>query len=294
MWFINKLSHRYTANITINATLTNPRPNELITGSATLPLQLRVQSSGFNIARYNILSNKYLEVDLSYHRPQQTSTTNRYLLTNQIKNLIITGLGADFDLLSVEPDSLLFQVATVTAKKVPVKANLRISYAPQYQQYGKTMLQPDSVFIRGPLEVIEQIQEVNTELVTKNNLSSTLSGTVRVVPVDDIFISTENIYYSADIQRYTEESLQLPIGVRNLDEHADIELFPSVATVTLFVTTEEYNRLQSLPVKVWVDYHEVAASISGKLSLKVDSLPSYVLSTQTSPPFVDYIIKPKK
>ncbi len=290
LWTFKKLSHEYTDNLSAQVELVNATPvNYIITNSNVVQAQLRVRAHGYDLLRYKLFNSKQLKVPITPMLSNSEANTTVAIPTARLRSAVAQQLGDNYELLAIAPDSIRVEVSRVAAKKVPVRSNFRITYAPQYMQRGTVQLVPDSVVVSGAENLLQSVTEVQTQTLVEDKVSSDLSGEVDLVAPAQIVISHRKVSYNIDVQRFIEMSYELPIHIVGVPDTLNVELLPATAKVTLSVTMEEYALLKREELYLTVNYRELGVSISEQLRVTLSNPPKYTLSTSITPAFVSVI-----
>lgn len=287
------LSYNYNAVLNVNVELTNPQSSEMITEVNTSTIRIRVHGRGYDIMQYELLKNKTIQIDLLSYQPHIISETERALPTSQIKELVMREIGSNFELVNISTEYIRYRVSTVATKKVPVKANVKLSTAVQFMQQGRILISPDSIIVNGPKEAVDEVQEISTETIVKDRLSAPIVGTAKLIVPKNVWVAEQNVRYEANIIRFTETILSLPITIRNVPDSIDVEIFPSMTNLHLCVSVNEYNTIKKEIMTLFVDYENMVNSMSGQVQVEYEGIPEYVLRSTVEPPFVNFVIKQK-
>ncbi|MDR0687986.1 MAG: YbbR-like domain-containing protein [Prevotellaceae bacterium] len=292
LWTLNKLSHSYGTEISAKILLVETRrAGAMLTDGKVSPVRLRVQARGHDLMRYLLFTSKTFNVNLALVRYFELASGKSALLTGQIRSIVAQQLGPNFDLQAILPDSIYFQMSPVANKKVPVTPSLRIAYAPQYMQQGAVVLDPDSVVVNGPQELVDAITEIGTKPVKKENVMANLSGRAMLEAPPQIFLSHDRVSYHIDVQRVTQITQELPIHLIGAPDSLYVELMPASAKIFISIAMEEYHRLKQEEFYLTAYYSELRQSISGQVRVTLSKPPAYVLSTSVIPEFVNAIVK---
>lgn len=294
LWMLNKLSHTYTTEISAHISLIEGRHvGVMLTEGKVSLVRLRVRASGYDIMQYLLFSAKTFKVDLGLLRYFDVPDGQSALPVGQIRSMVAQQLNPSFDLQAIAPDSIYFRLSPVASRKVPIRADCRIEYLPQYMQQGKAALDPDSVIVSGPQKVVDAIAEISTAPVKKEKVINNFSGKVALKTPPQTFLSHEKTSYKINVQRVTQITRELPIHLVSAPDSLHVELIPSSALVSISVTTEEYHRLKQDDQYLTAYYSELPQSISGQVRVNLSKPPAYVLSTSIKPAFVTVIVKQK-
>ncbi|MDR3296786.1 MAG: hypothetical protein LBS94_00940 [Prevotellaceae bacterium] len=291
MWMLNKLSVHYVASVSGELVLNAPGTGYVVPYDKERKVQLRVRARGYHILLYNLFSSKKFDVNLSLARivrPQQERTV---VPTASLRDMLSQQLGGDFELQEISPDTILFRMSPLTVKRVPVRTDFRLSFAPQYMQRGEPTLAPDSVTVSGPEELVRELSAIHTTRLVEESVKADLSGKIMLVAPDQTFLSHVKVAYSVSVQRFTQAVRELPIQLLHAPDSLSIALLPATAQVSLFVTLSDYSRLNQADLLLTADYLDLYHNnLSGQVQVNTSAMPDYVLSTSVSPAFVTIIV----
>jgi hypothetical protein len=101
-------------------------------------------------------------VDFSKMAPRRLpgTTPHYYLMTAGLINSFSTQLHADFEILSIQPDTLFFGYDRLVTRKMPVKPNLSVDLAE-----GRKVIivpDPDSITVTGPAHILDTLNGIRT------------------------------------------------------------------------------------------------------------------------------------
>ena len=111
---------------------------------------------------------------------------------------------------------------------------------------------PDSVKLYANLEQLEKVKFIETENFVLTNVSKSNKYNIDVKSIDGVEFDINKIEISIEIEDFIEETLVYNLEVRNLMNGYQIKLFPDVVDITLRVSKEKYNVLQTF-IKAVVD-----------------------------------------
>ncbi|MDR3329454.1 MAG: YbbR-like domain-containing protein [Prevotellaceae bacterium] len=292
LWVVLKLSNTFVADIPAKVVLTVPSASGvMLTSSYVIPVQLRIQARGSSIFRYKLFQSERILVNLGNLHPADADRDSTALPTTNIRNAVVRLLGENFELQAISPDTIYFQLSRSTVKKVPVAANLHLIFAPEYMQLGKTVLQPDSVTISGPHEIVAQVSEVSTVQVKRDGVGADLTGRAQLSAPPQTSLSHSSVTYAIRAQRVTQIAYDLPIYLTDAPDSLRVTLLPTTARVSFSITTASCDKLKPSELYLRASYRDLAPSLTGQLRVSLNKPPSDVLSTTIAPEFVYAIVE---
>ena len=187
--------------------------------------------------------------------------------------------------------NVYFTMDVLKSKVVPVVLQSDIKTMRQYDIYGIPMLDPSSVTIFGPQEVIDSIKMVKTELLTMANVSQNIIATV---PLDlcggQIHSNVKEVKAEVQVEKYTEMDIEVPIRVSG---SVRVRFFPETMSVKCLVAVRDYSSITPEHFSVSVDKGQMEA-MQPLLDVHLASWPPTVQILSTHPDKVEYLIEKRK
>ena len=268
IWFTHSLSKDYSSyfhyyiNVVTNI---EGRTNESISSDKII---IRGRASGFYILNHRLKKDQYLDLKLSpesfeYANEDDIFQISSVLLEEELKRV----LADDVDIESIVSRQLIFDFPKVLYKVVPVVAKLDIEFEQQYMLLGSPLLQPDSVVIYGEEKVLEKIDSVYTEAIYYRDLSKSVKGLSKLIPIKDIRYSEQNIFYNIDVERFVEQNIVIPLTSVNVPYTKQLLPVPSYITVVYRRPFKSKSVLKENDFSFVIDFNDFLESINSKLEI---------------------------
>jgi len=162
----------------------------------------------------------------------------------------------------------MFKFPKENSRKVPVVPVKYLNYKSQYMARGEMKTIPDSVYVYGEPEVIDGINQIITEPVSRTDISRSIKGEVQLKQVPGARLSEQKVKYEMDVTRYVELKKNIPLSTLNVPGNSSLLTFPSVISVTARCAFPlSVNPLDH--TEVYIDYAEFLSSPSGRCIVKV-------------------------
>ena len=154
---------------------------------------------------------------------------------------------------------------------------------------GKIELRPDSVDIYGDARLLETVDSVMTETISASGVNGPIQGICTLVPIRRVQYSEDNIYYSLNVVRYIEESLDIPVRTTGVPDGKELFVLPSTVRLTF---RRVFSSTQYSPddFVLAVDYDDFINTIDSELIPRLTACPDGVISWEISPRYVDCIL----
>ena len=289
-WFMTKLSKEYDSTLEYPVSYINLPEDKLLQEAPVEVIEIHVKTTGFKLISATFFPTE-LKIDVS--NLNWKSSTDYYLLLSQqrlaIQKQMKTGVEIDFFI----NDSIHFNLGKLKNKKVPVKPLLDLSYATGFELNGNITTVPDSILISGPESILDTIDFVSTKLLQIKKLNNSIDQTIEIERFSsdsNVKLQQKNIKIIANVEKYTEGTLEIPFEVLNLPENNIINTFPKVVKVTYKVALSNFNKIDLTSFLIHCDYQvSQKNNLSYLIPILVEKSPM-VKYVRMSPMKIDYII----
>jgi len=293
-WFLNRLEQEYTTEIRLPVRYINLPKDKILKNELPEFFSIEVNAHGYKLLEYKI-SNKFLPYiinvnSLTLRIHSRSENTKLYTLPVLLKEDIESKLSSEFQIISISPDTLYFEFDERIFKKVKIISQINAQPAAQYMLRGEVMLLPDSVTISGASAIVDSINHVYTVKENILNLDKDYSDEVKLLKIDDIEFSSENIDVNIDVEKFTEGTQKINITLLNVPDSLILRTFPKEVTVSYFVPLSDYDKISPQMFDAIIDYKDIA-STGDMLQVKITNSPNYVQSLRYYPQQVEYIIE---
>ncbi|MCF7561681.1 YbbR-like domain-containing protein [Sabulilitoribacter multivorans] len=255
-----KLSKQYTNTLTFEIEKLNvPQENIILKDSVNLNITLKTH--GFKWLKF-YFSQPKIKVDFS----KDVYKKDGIFVWNKSKAYLNnTQFDKQVELLNMSPDTLSFRFGINSVKKVPVKLKANLNFSPGYNMSNELVSQPDSIVVVGPNVLVSEIDFLETEAVTFDNIKSDLSEKVKLkLPKNksDLKFSLQDVIIKAKVEKFTEGTLNVPITVINQPKNITLKYFPKMVNVSYYVSLSDYSSITNKDFKVICDYSKVSENRS--------------------------------
>ncbi|WP_462318691.1 YbbR-like domain-containing protein [Marinilabilia sp.] len=296
-WFLNALRKEYTATLSYPVKLVNIPEKQMLPEDFKSRIEIKVRAGGFVILRYQ-LSNTFLP--LTFDVSQMTSTSSGsqegvFAVTNEEQDRIVGQLSQGMELIEVNPDTLFVPLIHTSTAKLPVRVKADLGFEKQFLQSGNIIIEPDSVELTGPRNIIDTMTFVYGDKLTFENLSDTVSTMVPLKLPAQVKSSVKKVLATIPVEPFTELNLRVPLKIRGLPDSLRIKTFPSEIQVSFRVGMSKYESISENQFQAIVDVTNVfAEERPNRLKVRLDRVPKHIESLSFSPIFVEYLLEKKR
>jgi hypothetical protein len=294
-WFLTVLNKDYNTIISYPLRYTKIPRELVLMNNAVNHLDLDIQSRGFTLLRLKMQSKiSPLALDVNSFSLQSIPGETPivlYLVTDLIIDKLQQQLTSDIRIKSALPDTLFLLLTERFTKNIVVRPDLNLEFERQYMQVGKIRIIPDSVRVSGPGRIMDTLAYISTVHEDVTGLRKNVSMDIDLKSTDRLEYSVNEVSVNIQVEKFTEESIEIPIEVKNVPDGFFLRTFPANVDVTYRVGLSDYKKVNEHMFSAVLDYSARDNSIGNKLEVQLARVPEYVQVTNFSPKSVEYIIE---
>jgi len=194
-------------------------------------------------------------------------------------------------LISSSVDQIDFIIEQYESKKVPVELKLELDYKSGFDSFNEYKLSKDSIMITGPNSLIDTINMIQTHKLVLNQIDSEINTKIRIKPPENnnITHSDTELDFQLKVEKFTEESIKVPITIVNIDDNMKINYYPKVVSVLYRVSIREYKSVNPMDFRVECDLNTINRDNSVLIS-SITKKPSNVIKCRIENNQIQYVI----
>jgi YbbR domain-containing protein len=164
--------------------------------------------------------------------------------------------------ISMEPMEISMRLDHKISKYIPVTANLSGTVESGYELVSYT-LNPTQVVVEGPLSVLGDISELNTDFIDLEGRSEDFSATVNILNREPLIVIRGN--GQAEFRGFVRKPVpvrnfdEVPIIIKNLNGNFEAELETDVGSVRLEGSQNQLDLFVPPPDFLSIDCSSIAA-----------------------------------
>lgn len=285
-WFLVKLSENYVTQTTFRLQMEEVQADKWIS-SDEQSVKMSLNIDGFHTLRYKMIRDRVVTIPLN-EVSYRLENGNTYSFSSQyVAEKVAEKLNINASDITMNDAKIYFTLDALKSKVVPVVLQSNVTTARQYDIYGIPTLDPSSVTVYGPQEVIDTIKTVRTEPLIMNNVSQNFNATL---PLDllggRIHSNVKEVKAEVQVEKYTEMDVEVPI---KMTDSLKMRFFPETMTVKCLVAMRDYASITPEIFTVAVDKQQLKA-MQPLLDVRLASWPPTVQILSTRPDKVEYLI----
>ena len=287
-WFLVKLSEDYTTQTSFRLQLTDAPTDQWIS-SDEQSVKMSLNVDGFHVLRYKMIREPKRVVTIALSDvPYRQENGDTYSFSSQyVAEKIADRLNISASNITMNDAMIYFNMSPLKSKVVPIALRSDIKTQRQCGLYGIPTLEPASVTIYGPDEIIDTVRSVRTELLSRVNVGESFNASVGLDLLDGkIHSNTTEVNATFEIDKFTEMDVEVPI---KMTDSLKMRFFPETMTVKCLVAMRDYASITPESFSVAVDKQQLKA-MQPLLDVRLASWPPTVLIISTRPDKVEYLI----
>lgn len=194
------------------------------------------------------------------------------------------------------PDTISFDVGTISRKKVPMHLSLDVRLRDGFIITGKPHVEPDSVTLLGNRHILDKVRYWRTEPIVLHdlykpigvqaNLSDSLGNIIQ--------LSRPSVSVYFNVQQIAEKTFDyIPVELLSAPANHNIILQPAIVSLTVRGGINQISILEQSDIKLYVDYANVMQNNTGVLFPQA-SLPADIAVLNTVPSRIRYVRRIEK
>lgn len=293
-WFLNALSKIYTIDLIAPVSYVDYPRNKTLSNKLPEEFELTVRAHGFTLLRQE-LSFLFIPLEfdvneLTDNRMKENRRNYFAIPSRQFLNELSARLSNDVEIISMNPDTLIFTFDKMSQKRLKVVPDVKINLKKQFQISGEIKTEPDSIVVNGPKSMLDTLQEIKTEGKRYSMIFEPIEEEINLATVANIYSDIQSVLIKIPVEEYTETQQTVPVFVINKPDEINVKLFPAKVKVTFQVGLSRFSGIHPEDFKLTVDYNDI---LQGKQRLKIttESTPAFIYALKITPEELEYLIE---
>lgn len=289
LWLLIKLSEQFNTQASFVIKLVDAPASQLLTNNEQQTLKFSLQANGFETLGCKLLSDSKRVVAISLASvPYRLENGNTYSFSSQyVAEQIAQILDVSASGVTMNDDKVYFDMETMKSKVVPVVLRSDVRTQQRFDIYGLPIIEPATVTVFGPKNVLDTVESVSTHLLSRSAASENIVEQVGLDLYDGtLHCDVKEVKVSIEVLQFTEQELVVPISV---PDTLKMRLFPETVKVKFIVAMKDYASMKAEMFHVGIDPSQIDCG-SALLDVKLDGRPENVELISVDPQRVEYLI----
>jgi hypothetical protein len=297
LWLLNSLEKHYTSRITVPVNYVDFPKDKQLAGTLPQNFDLIVDAYGYTLLSYKLrlaFSPILLNVSELVDNAMERGSRYRYTIsTVNHKDEIEKQISSEIRILSIKPDSLVFNFSKIISKKIKVRPDLKLTFENQYSPEREPVTTPDSILVSGPKNMMDTLTYVSTDLHQYSKLAHSFDFKATIRPIRGLKVETNQVIISIPVEQNTEVIFDVPIQILNNPAGVTVKSFPGKVKVVCRIGLSKYKNLDYSTFRASINYNQISENVM-RLPVLFESRSKNVLAVNYSPKEVEYVIEHDK
>jgi YbbR domain-containing protein len=294
IWFTIKLSDEYDTVIQMPVTFTHLPKNKVLTFVSDTLLQVEILEKGSDLVRMLYVEEiPPVTISLRFLPVYPKGGVYQGIIT---PSLLIKEIEREQNLLgkiiSISPDTIYLSFEPEKSRKVPVKANLDLTFEKEFMKYGSVGYSPDCVTVKGPENSIDALDSVSLGNIKLEFLNQNYSGE-KNFPRDssnqNLSYTPSSVTYSIPVEKFTEAEMEVPVKIIS-SQGLRVKTFPDKVRIIYMVALKDYPKVEPGMIHAVADISAVNLAEDDRIKVSLESYPSFIRIKKIEPEKVEFII----
>ncbi len=284
---LSKITSNYTKTIVFAVKPVDIPSDQVVLDQSIDSIRLELNGYGYNLAKYYI-DQPIVEISLN----DLDKVKSKYQWTKQ-RNFsdLQEKFNESVSLISTSVNQIDFIIEQYESKNVPVELQLELNYKSGFDSFQEYKLSKDSITVTGPNSLIDTINVIETQKLVLNQIDSDINSAIWLKPSENqnVIYSEESIGFQLKVEKFTEESIKVPITIVNIDDNMKINYYPKVVSVLYRVSIKDYKAVNPMDFRVECDLNTINKDNSVLIS-SITKKPSSVKKSRIENNQIQYVI----
>lgn len=209
LWFFVVTSREYDQMMSVPLRLTNLKEEKVLLEDPPATAEVRFRGKGTSLLLLGLFGDVHLNLSLS--------TISYYYDYPTRLDQVKWAPGISVQLVEIiNPDTVHIRLDDEVERSVQVKPMLSVLPADEHILIGSFQCAPDTVLVRGPKSIVEDLKYIPTQVKSVENATGSVNSKLDLIPPEGASVSLEpsEVRVSVKVEKVrTKEILEVPVNV---------------------------------------------------------------------------------
>ena len=263
-WVFDSLSKKTERSVVKEINIINIPNNLILDSLSNKIIKINLEGYGFSMIKLFFEEKK---ININYEEIEKNLL---HLDEQKISKFIPTEL----KIKNINPNQIFCSFSKLKTKKIPINIdNININCKSPYKIYGNIRVEPDSILISGSLKELNKINEWKVQPMSFTNIDNNINE-ILYLEKSNLIIGDNKIYLQADVDKFTESEIMVPINIINQSEE-NVKLATQEVKIKYLIAVKNYNKVTVNDFNIICDWKEIDPN---KRTIKIKDVkgPEYV------------------
>lgn len=283
-WSIITLDETMERDFDLSVELVNVPDSVVVVGNLPQSINVVLKGKGTQFVKYSVVKPPVFTVDFREFGRNGFVALSRTKIDSELRDIF----GQNISIIVVNPDSMRVAYSSGNGFRVPLRVNSSVSASTRSIISGPVVAALDSVTVYTASGKRPDLEYVETETVSRDELTDTMVCDIAVKQLPGMKIMPETVSVTIPAELLVSKKRTVPVKAVNVPAGARLITYPASVEVSYLVPM----RLSSsdMPVKASVDYKALNAG-SRNAKVEVEAMPGGYKVVSVSQDSVEYVIE---
>jgi YbbR domain-containing protein len=290
LWFFNALDKTYESSVNKSVRFKNLPEQKALRNNLVKELEIGIKGYGYHLLQLKLQKDRIpIVIDLNNYNINQLDSKPDvyYIVANQLINNVQQRFNSQITCVSIKPDTIYFNYSNIISKKIPVYTNIDYSIDSKYMLTSNLCVEPDSVVISGPQDIVENTDMVETKFRDIGVISGNVNENIKLNVNEHLQYSTSSVKISISSEKFSEKLVNTSIKIINVPDSVLITTIPKTVDLIFRVPISKYSEVNNGNFEVNGDF---SSAKDGMIKLNIVSAPEDVSDLRMNPSEVRFIV----
>ncbi len=290
-WLFLTLGEEYDVEVSVPVKMTNVPEGVTITTPPPSEVKIKLHDNGGSLLAYRhggLLGT--ISIDFGDYEQQSGHVS---LLTSNVARDVLKRLRSGTKVMGYSPDTLHYYYNHGENRRVPVVLQADIKTSELFT-LTDTTLSHRYVTVYASQSTLDTLTSIHTKLFVLPDVHDKQTVTAALQSIPGVKMVPDHIEVTFDVDRMTENSVQVPVEYINFPAGKTLRTFPGIVEVIYQAGMKRYKDISAEDFAIVVSYDQVTDStntLGNKLTLTLKSKPDDVTHVRIKPEQVEFLIE---
>lgn len=261
--------------------------------SAELPSSISIKLKDRGIVLWTLFQNPQDSLVFDFEKHPEIHNNGKITIrtATEFEGQIKERIPNSTTILDYEPNFITIEKGALKSKKVVVSLVRDITCDDQFCFSDSASISPKKITIFAPVDIIDNIDTIYTEVLRARDLTDTLVQKVKVVMPNRCKTDKPTVEVTVPVEIYIEGFIMVPVKVNNVPPHYNVKTIPSEVSVKYNIGKSKFGTVKPSSFQLYIDYNDIIGSNSKRQYITVGRSPSSVINYKLSPESVEYVVQ---
>ena len=253
-WMLTKFSKQDVGSVVTTINYVNIPQGFMLNENTPEDFSFNVNATRFEFLGY-VFKKPSIKIDVAayFNKTTNIARVDGAALEKLIlKQVVDAGFVTQLSL-----PELILNIEQLSSKKVPVVAQVFISYDVGFDGLGPRQINPDSITITGSRQMLDTIFSVKTTPLELLDISASFAQDILLQswPTGAVSNSPNNVIISQKVSEFSQKILMVPVTMINQPPQGNFKLLPASIRVAFNVPVAQFNEIVPANFTIICDYN---------------------------------------